>query len=312
MCEAIVCEGFVGERFVGATPRLRRYAHALLAAWPRDDGGASPRADQDADDLAQKALLDVRREGSAPGPACDAVLFRRATDLARRHFAGKAGEIHVGGGQIREEAASGEWPGQVSSGQVSSGDFSSGHFASGHFAWAPEARALPRLPLDLRAILALVALERLSYAEAGRMLDIPEERALARLAVARARLASEISGVGRPHLVALAPGGRNEAESDLHRYADDLLDATRGAEIAAFLETSPQAARRVAEWRRQSERLRGAFAPLMALPLPPSLDFAAPQAFSQPRRRTAPGRGVFRRLGALFAAPSQRAAPQLP
>ena len=297
MCKAIVCEAFVGEAFVGAAPRLRRYVHALLAAWPRGDGGLSPRADQDADDLAQKALLDVRREGSAAGPPRDAVLFRRATVLARRHVAGKAGKILAGGGHLREEAVSGDSP---------------SHFSSRHFAWAPEARALPRLPLDLRAILALVALERLSYAEAGRALDIPEERALARLAVARARLASEISGAGRPHLVALVAGGRNEAESDLHRYADDLLDEARGAKIAAFLETSPEAARRVAEWRRQSERLRGAFAPLMELPLPPSLDFAAPEAFSQPRRRAAPGRGVFRRLGALFAAPAQRAAPHVP
>ena len=294
MCEAIVCEEIVSEASVGAAQRLRRYAHALLAAWPRDDGGASPRADQDADDLAQKALLDVRRGGSAAGPACDAVLFRRATALARRHFAGKAAEIHVGG-QIREQAASGEWP---------------GHFSSGHFAWAPEARALPRLPLDLRAILALVALERLSYAEAGRVFDIPGERALARLAVARARLASEISGAGRPHLVALAPGDHNAAESDLHRYADDLLDEERGAEIAAFLDSSPEAARRVAEWRRQSERLRGAFAPLMALPLPPSLDFAAPEVFARPRRRAATGHGVFHRLGALFAAPAEWATPR--
>ncbi len=295
MCEAIA----------GATPRLRRYAHALLAAWPRGDGGDSwprggdswPRADQDADDLAKKALLDNWRERSAAGhageQACDAILFRRATALARRHFADAAAEILDAAGRDSEKAASGEL---------------AGHFASRHFAWAPEARALPRLPLDLRAILALVVLERLSYAEAGRALGIPQERALARLVVARARLASEISGAGRPHLVALAPGGRNQAESDLHRYADDLLDHDRSAEIAAFLETSPQAARRVAEWRRQSERLRRAFAPLMALPLPPSLDFAAPETFALPRRREARTRGVFRRLGALFAAPAEPAA----
>jgi DNA-directed RNA polymerase specialized sigma24 family protein len=277
MCEAIV----------GATPRLRRYAHALLAAWPRGDGGSSPRPDQDADDLAQKALLDVRRERSAGGLDCDAILFRRATALARRHFAGKAAEILDAAGHGREQAAGGE--------------------SASHFAWAPEARALPCLPLDLRAILALVALERVSYAEAGRALDIPEERALARLAVARARLASEISGAGRPHLVALAPGERNEAESDLHRYADDLLDEDRSAEIAAFLETSPEAARRVAEWRRQGERLRRAFAPLMALPLPPSLDFATPDS-ARPQAREARARGVFGRLGALFAAPAGQAA----
>ncbi len=282
MCEAIV----------GAAPRLRRYAHALLAAWPRGDGGLSPRANQDADDLAKKALLDIWRERSAAGhageQACDAVLFRRATALARRHFADAAAEILDAAGRDSAKAASGE--------------------SAGHFAWAPEARALPRLPLDLRAILALVVLERLSYAEAGRALGIPQQRALARLVVARARLASEISGASRPHLVALAPGARNEAESDLHRYADDLLDEDRSAEIAAFLETSPEAARRVAEWRRQSERLRRAFAPLMALPLPPSLDFATPETFALPRRREARTRGVFRRLGALFAAPAGPAA----
>ncbi|MGO8739007.1 anti-sigma factor family protein [Rhodoblastus sp.] len=273
MCEAIV----------GAAPRLRRYVHALLATLPCT-GGALPRADQDADDLAHKTLLDMWRGGFELN--FDALLVRRATALARRRFAGRAADILGAGG--REQNRPDE--------------------PALHFAWAPEARSLPRLPLDLRAILALIVLERLSYAEAGRALDMPEARALARLAVARARLASEMSGASRPHLVALAPNERIEAESDLHRFADDLLDADRQAEIAAFLETSPEAARRVAEWRRQSERLRAAFAPLMALPLPPSLDFAAPEAFSRPRQSPTAPRGVFRRLGAFFSAPTGPAA----
>ncbi len=277
----------MGERIVGATPRLRRYAHALLAAWPRGDGALSPRADQDApradqdaDDLAHEALLAVWRAGGRGAEKdLDAVLFRRTTILARRRFSARAAQL-LAGDQGRGKDVSSE--------------------SAGHFAWAPEARALPRLPLDLRAILALVVLERLNYADAARALDMPEQRALARLSVARARLASEISGDGRRRLIALAPNERMVAESDLHRFADDLLDEDRSAEIAAFLETSPKAARRVAEGRRQSERLRRAFAPLRTLPLPPSLDFAAPETGA----RAGPARGVLSRLGALFGAPA--------
>jgi DNA-directed RNA polymerase specialized sigma24 family protein len=291
----------MGERIVGATLRLRRYAHALLAAWPRADHDA-PRADQDADDLAQQALLDVWRAGRHGAESdLDVVLFRRATILARRRFSVKAAEILGGGSGPAKDALN-----------ESEGHSASSQFASGHFAWAPEARALPRLPLDLRAILALVMLERMSYADAARALDMPEQRALARLAVARARLAHEISGAGRPHLIALPPNPDQPvaAESDLHRFADDLLDEDGSAEIADFLETSPDAARRVAEWRRQGERLRSAFAPLMTLPLPPFLDFAAPEAFSRRRGRTTPAGGVFRRLGALFEAPMRREWPR--
>jgi DNA-directed RNA polymerase specialized sigma24 family protein len=250
----------MSEAIVGAARRLRRYAHAVLGAWPRDD--ALPQADQDADDLAQKALLDMRRGGFEQN--FDELLIRKATMLARRHSWANAGEIPASDGQGGENTASGE--------------------SAGHFAWAPEARALPRLPLDLRAILALVVLERLSYAEAGRALDMPEERALARLAVARARLASEIAGAAHVHLVSLPPAEAAVTEGDLHRFADNLLDEKRTEEIAAFLKASPAAARRVAEWRRQSERLRGAFAPLVALPLPPSSQIFFLVRATAPRR----------------------------
>ncbi|MCI4679269.1 hypothetical protein K9U39_10815 [Rhodoblastus acidophilus] len=284
----------MGETIASATPHLRRYAHALLAALPlpahspRRDGVPPARADQDADDLVHEALLGFWRAGqrgldASPGKDLRLALFRRVTLRARHHFADKAAEILAGESRVEPLAPAGE--------------------RAAHFAWAPEASALPRLPLDLRAILALIALERLDYAKAGIVLDMTPERALARLVVARARLAGEMAGAARPHLVAATM-----IESDLHRFADDLLGAPRRAEIAAFLATRPDAARRVADWRRQSERLRGAFAPLMRQPPPLSLDFAALETGFGTRRHAAPPRGVFRRLAAFFSEPAGRSA----
>ena len=102
----------MGERIVGATPRLRRYAHALLAAWPRGDGALSPRADQDApradqdaDDLAHEALLAVWRAGGRGAEKdLDAVLFRRTTILARRRFSARAAQL-LAGDQGREKTS---------------------------------------------------------------------------------------------------------------------------------------------------------------------------------------------------------------
>ena len=48
-------------------------------------------------------------------------------------------------------------------------------------------------------------------------------------------------------------------ENDLHAYADGQLDATRRAEVEAWLETNPQAAADIAAWRAQNEAIRDVF-----------------------------------------------------
>jgi DNA-directed RNA polymerase specialized sigma24 family protein len=294
---------------VDQAPRLRRYAHALLGSWPAAprDGGR-PRVDQDADDLVHEALIDFWRAGFRKGGTFQAALrdasvlrgagmrialLRRVTDLARGHFVRKARDILESGGARTADSA-------ACAGEET------------HFAWAPEARALPQLDLELRAVLALVALERLDYAQAGSVLGMSPDRALARLAVARAQLAGAIAGESRSHLAALAdlpPEGsrlrKPVTDADLHLFVDDLLDQARRAEVVAALEAHPELLGRAGEWRRQCARLRRAFEPLLSEPLPLSLNFAAPEVSDRAgdgrRRANRAGDRIFRRLAALLA-----------
>ena len=53
---------------------------------------------------------------------------------------------------------------------------------------------LARLPDDQRAVLLLVAVEDLSYADAARVLDIPVGTVMSRLSRAREKLQREIEG----------------------------------------------------------------------------------------------------------------------
>jgi DNA-directed RNA polymerase specialized sigma24 family protein len=298
------------DTIVRLTPRLRRYAHALLGSWPSAcswsaDGRARP--DQEADDLAHEALLGFWRAGRpSTGESCVAspiclhpessralALYRRVTALARQRLA-------------TDERASPTTP-------------EASIEAPRHFAFAPEAHALPRLSMELRALLALVTIERLTYQEAGEVLDRTGDQVLARLSVARARYASEISGRARPHLRALAPAlaadkrqwpGGPVTEADLHRFVDRLLDDERRGAVAALLAIEPEMARRTAEWRRHSERLRLAFDPLLREPLPLSLDFSAPnQVVRAGRREQGRARGFFVGLAASLATPAG-ASPQ--
>ena len=280
-----------------ATPRMRRYAHALLGRWPVAPDGSTgrPRPDQDADDLAHQALLGFWRDGSAKietraaGARLWLALYHRVTVLARERLAG---------GNDGERLARRHSEPQI------------------HFAWAPESYALLLMPFDLRSLLALVILERLTYEQAGEVLDMPGESALARLAVARARFASLMSGEARTHLLAVEPAEppsticRPVTECDLHLYVDDLLDQFRRAEIFLFLETRLEAARRTDEFRRHAERLRQAFEPLLREPLPVSLDFSAPDSGLQSKRRSEKLHGrFFAGLASLVAPSSGRSDP---
>ena len=53
---------------------------------------------------------------------------------------------------------------------------------------------LAKLPEDQRAVLLLVAVEDLSYADAAKVLDIPVGTVMSRLSRARERLQQEIEG----------------------------------------------------------------------------------------------------------------------
>ncbi len=296
------------ETIVRLTPQLRRYAHALLGSWPaasRTEDGR-PRPDQEADDLAQEALLGFWRasDGAAPtitfGPETSQVLllYRRVTELARERL---VQNNDFDPGAAERASFLGKSPSPI---------------RAAHYAWAPESRALPRLPYEFRALLALVALERLTYEQAGEVLDMSREQALSRLAFARVRLAGEISGRSHPHLHALgvqsvpnepAMAGGPVTEGDLHKFIDDFLDAGRREEIVTWLETHPETTRRVSEWRRHSERLRLAFEPLMRAPLPLSLNFSRPSpAFLPGSRGQRRSRGFLAGLAAILAGPANK------
>jgi RNA polymerase sigma-70 factor (ECF subfamily) len=270
------------ENIVSLTPSLRRYAHALLGRWPVADrrasgplpSGSRIGADQDADDLTHVALLNFWRAGLAPlhddsvsalpDGALRLALLRCITSLAQAALRQSGSEQGV-------------TPEFDAKNLQMSADLAPKRKV--YFPWGPEARALPRLPFESRALLALAALEQLTYDEIGQVLDMGAGQVLAKLARARALMANEISGESRPHL---HPAGR-APEADLHLFADDLLEQPRRAEIEALLEEDAESARRVEEWRRGAERLRGAFAGLLKEPVPVTLNFA-PAVAARPRR----------------------------
>ena len=63
-------------------------------------------------------------------------------------------------------------------------------------------------------------------------------------------------------------------EDDLHAFVDCVLEPERQAEVAAYLETHPEIAKRVAGFADQRELLRGALAPIAEEPLPPALNLS--------------------------------------
>ena len=63
-------------------------------------------------------------------------------------------------------------------------------------------------------------------------------------------------------------------EDDLHAYVDRALEPRRQAEVAAYLEDNPDAAKRVAAFSDQRNLLRAALAPIADEPLPPQLDLS--------------------------------------
>jgi anti-sigma factor RsiW len=60
-------------------------------------------------------------------------------------------------------------------------------------------------------------------------------------------------------------------EADLQAYADGRLDPPRSAAVEAWLASRPEDAERVADYRRLSEALRGAYDTVLAEPVPDRL-----------------------------------------
>ena len=69
----------------------------------------------------------------------------------------------------------------------------------------------------------------------------------------------------------------------LHAYADGELSAEQRAEVEALMARDPEAARKVADWKRQRELLKAAFGGVLDEPVPQQLAAAL-------RERTAPSR----------------------
>ncbi|MDH3473312.1 MAG: anti-sigma factor [Rhodospirillales bacterium] len=74
---------------------------------------------------------------------------------------------------------------------------------------------------------------------------------------------------------------------ELHALADGRLDPARRAEVAAYLETDPEAAAQVAAYRRQNAALHAAYDPVLDEPLPELLPGAPARRQSTPRRAAA-------------------------
>ena len=66
---------------------------------------------------------------------------------------------------------------------------------------------------------------------------------------------------------------RNEHMDEwaLHAYADGELSPEQRAEVEALLARDPEAARKVADWKRQRELLKSAFDDVLDEPVPPQL-----------------------------------------
>lgn len=145
-------------------PRLRRYARALLG---------DPVA---ADDLVQDTLerawvrCDQWRDGSALRPWLFSIMHNLRIDQLRRQ-----GPRMV---EIDEEA-------EAVATRATQED---------RIALADLAAAISLLPEEQRAVLLLVGLEGMSYAEVAAALDIPSGTVMSRLARGRERLRALLNG----------------------------------------------------------------------------------------------------------------------
>jgi len=161
----------LGRELAELTPRLRRFAWSLTGS--RDEG----------DDLVQaglaKALASQRQ--FQPGTRLDAWTFRilRTLWIDRLRAAARRPSVHD---PDAVEALSDEGAGARA--------------AEARIDLARVRAAMARLPPEQREVLALVAIEGLSYRDAAEALDAPIGTVMSRLARARARLAEMTKEAG--------------------------------------------------------------------------------------------------------------------
>lgn len=159
----------VKDQIAALVPRLRRFARVL-------SGNR-----EDADDIVQtacvKALAGLGQ--FTPGTRLDAWMYRivRNSFLDRVRANGRRGEI-----------ADPDLLDQQSDGGLGARQ------ADGRLMLAATRKAVAQLPPEQRAVLALVALDGLSYADAAAALDIPIGTVMSRLGRARKRLSHLVGG----------------------------------------------------------------------------------------------------------------------
>ena len=145
-------------------PRLRRFAYALTGT--KDDG----------DDVVQAACIKAleRWDQFQPGTRLDSWVFRiiQTAWIDRVRWNQRRGPV-VDPDDLPE----------------SSDEGIGARRAEGRLALDRVRAAMARLPEEQRAVLALVAIEGLSYAETAKVLSIPAGTVMSRLARARGRLA---------------------------------------------------------------------------------------------------------------------------
>jgi RNA polymerase sigma factor (sigma-70 family) len=147
-------------------PALRRYAQGLV------------RNRATADDLVQDCLeraishWDQRREGD-PRPWLFTILHNLAVN------------------QFRRSARRGR---HIAIDEANENDFGQDAVQEQKLMYQDVLDKLARLPEEQRAVLLLIAVEDLSYADTARVLDIPIGTVMSRLSRARERLQQEIEG----------------------------------------------------------------------------------------------------------------------
>ena len=156
-------------------PALRRYARALM------------RNRAAADDLVQDCLERAvsrwhqRRDGSVR-----AWLFTILHNLAVNQF--------------RRETARGK---HVPIDEANEGEFGGAAAQEHRLIYQDVLDRLAKLPEEQRAVLLLVAVEDLSYADAAKVLNVPVGTVMSRLSRARERLQQEMEGRAPGNVVAL-------------------------------------------------------------------------------------------------------------
>lgn len=156
-------------------PALRRYARALV------------RERAAADDLVQDCLERAvsrwhqRRDGSVR-----AWLFTILHNLAVSQF--------------RQVAARGK---HVPIDETSESEFGSLAAQEHRLIYQDVLNKLAKLPQEHRAVLLLVAVEDLSYADAAKVLNVPVGTVMSRLSRAREKLQQEMDGVAPGNVVTL-------------------------------------------------------------------------------------------------------------